>query len=411
MTRLLAREDGSALVTAILVTFLVLTVGLSTLATIDTQQGESRKQRERESTFQLSEGVLNAQIFQLSRRWPGTSTNGYPVSCTEGSGPVADCPAPAALVSSYVGPDYQQLSWVTTVHDNGSGAEQFYEGAVVSAQPRWDANRDQMMWVRAEARLRDPVRPDRFKERVLVALVKADSVPFFLPRATMVADHFEVTNEGNKTILDTNGAANEWLAGDVIVRCEAAGFEDVGECAQYDNSKQRKQLDPDTLVYSPEAAPTTLSPDKLDLLRSRAISEGNYYATGCAPSLAGDTPGEVVFMEATGDVCRYTANDVYNTDQQPGVVVIGAGKLYLAGNSTFYGLIYHANVADSSEAVVELGGGTSVHGSIQVAGRGGVYAGSNKLNLVFNPNYVDQMKSYGTAGIVQNSFRELGAGS
>ena len=408
MSRRFTDHNGSALVTAILVSFLVLTVGLATLATVDTQQRDSRKQRERESTFQLSEGVLNSQIFQLSARWPGTATAGYPAAgCTEASVGQIDCPTVGALQSSFQGVDYRAVEWITEVHDNGGGAEQYYSDAVVRAQPTWDANRDDMMWVRAEARLRDPDNPARFKERILVALVKADNVPLYLPRATLVADHFEVTNQGNKTILDTNGENNEWLPGGVIVRCEATGFQTQDACAKYDNSKQRMQLDPETLVYAPSTSPSTLSSDKLQLLRSRAQSEGNYYATGCAPSLEGDVAGEVVFMENPGGQCRYTANEVYNAAEQPGVVIMASGTLYLAGTSTFYGLIYHANTANSSNILIELGGGTSVYGSIQVAGRGGVYAGSNKVNVVFNPNYVDQIDSYGTAGIVQNSFREL----
>jgi hypothetical protein len=56
---------------------------------------------------------------------------------------------------------------------------------------------------------------------------------------------------------------------------------------------------------------------------------------------------------------------------------------------------------------VQLSGNTQVYGSIQVAGRGGVYAGSSKANLIFDPRSIENIKTYGTAGIVQNSLREL----
>lgn len=401
-----ASEEGSALVTAILVTFLVLTLGLSAMATVDVQQRESRKQRERESTFQLSEAALNAQIFQLSRRWPGTSTGGYPGSCTQTSITVADCPTPSALTGAYTGPDYRQLSWVTTVRDNGGGVAQYYDAAVADLQPRWDANDDKMMWVRADARLVDPANAARFKTRTVVALVRADTVPVVLPEAALVVGSFATTNSGNKTIIDTNGVNSEWQPGPVVVRCNPA----VTGCADYDNTKQRAQVDPDTVSSDP-AAPS-LSADKLDLLRSRAVAEGNYYATGCAPSLAGDNAGEIVFMESAATPCSYTANATYNGPENPGVVVIGSGSLRLAGNSAFYGLIYHANTSGSSAPrLVELGGNTTVTGSIQVAGPGGIYAGSSKVNLVYDPRSVRNIAAYGTAGIVQNSFRELRAGS
>lgn len=402
----LCSEDGNALVTAILVTFLVLTVGLTTAATVDTQQKESRKQRERESTFQLTEALLNTQIFQMSLRWPGNAGAPYPTSCTAAS-VERDCPRAASVTTGYTGPDYAQLSWITSVRDNGGSLLSYYDDAQADTQPQWDANDDHMMWVRAEASLVDPANPSRFKRRVVVALVRAESIPLRgLPVATLVVDHFETTNSGNKVIIDGNGAKNEFLTGDIVVRCEAGEFATTTDkCADY---AREQQIDPNHITYRPNPPKSTLSPEQLDLLRSRAQQEGNYFATGCAPSLAGDRLGEVVFMESTGATgCSYTANTTYNAPGTPGVVIVGSGKLLLAGTSAFYGLIYHANLAGSEEFLVELGGNTTVFGSIQVAGKGGVRAGSSKENLVFDPRSIENIKTYGTAGIVQNSFREL----
>ncbi|MBA2644534.1 MAG: hypothetical protein H0U80_03730 [Solirubrobacterales bacterium] len=399
----LRHEEGSALVTAILVTFLVLTVGLTTAATVDTQQKQSRKQRERESTFQLSEAVLNTQVFQLSQRWPGPSDSPYP-SC-DATTNVADCPRPASVTSGYTGADYARVSWSTSVRDNGGALSTYYDEAQAATQEQRDANGDQMVWVRAESRLVDPVNPGRFKRRVLVALVRTESNTLRgLPVATLVVDHFETTNSGNKVIIDGNGLNNEFLNGEIAVRCEASGFGTTGSCANYPRTEQ---LEPNKVTFRPNPPLSTLSADQLDLLRIRARQEGNYYATGCAPSLAGDRAGEVVFMESTGSTCSYLGNDKYNAVGQPGVVIVGSGSIYLAGTSAFYGLIYHANLSNSSDFLVELNGDTTVFGSIQVAGRGGVRAGSSKENLVFDPRSIENIKTYGTAGIVQNSFREL----
>lgn len=400
----LRSEDGNALVTAILVTFLVLTVGLTTAATVDTQQRESRKQRERESTFQLTEALLNTQIFQMSLRWPGNADSPYPTSCTAAS-VVPDCPRAASVTTGYTGPDYGRLSWVTAVRDNGGSLRSYYDDTQAGTQPQWDANGDHMMWVRAEARLVDPANSLRFKRRVVVALVRAESIPLRgLPVATLVVDHFETTNTGNKVIIDGNGANNEFLTGDIVVRCEATNFT-TDKCV---GVTRAEQIDPNHITYRPNPPRSTLSPEQLDLLRSRARQEGNYFATGCAPSLAGDRLGEVVFMESTGATgCSYTANTTYNAAATPGVVIVGSGKLFLAGTSAFYGLIYHANLAGSEDFLVELGGDTTVFGSIQVAGKGGVRAGSSKENLIFDPRSIENIKTYGTAGIVQNSFREL----
>ena len=400
----LAAQDGNAIVTAILVTFLVLTLGMSALATVDVQQSQSRKQRERESTFQLSEGVLNGQIFQLSRRWPGLAAGAYPDSCTHTSTGAADCLLPSTVRAGHEGADFGSTAWTTTVRDNGGAAATYYDEVVVEAQPRWDANRDDMVWLRAEGRLVDPVNPTRFKRRVLVALVKADAKQLALPRAAIVADHLATGNRGNKTLIDTNGANNEWLPGDVILRCTTKPL--PTDCAAVDNTKQRKQIDPATVVYSPPTPPTTFSPDALTELRARAVAEGNYYAVGCPTSLAGDVAGETVFIEDAGAGCTLQGQVTWNSAAHPGVVIIGKGLLRLAGNSTFNGLMYHANLAATTGFLVELGGNATVNGSIQIAGSGGVLVGGS-ARLNYDPNFLAEVRVYGTAAMVQDSFREI----
>ena len=400
----LGAQDGNALVTAILVTFLVLTLGLSALATVDVSQSQSRKQRERESTFQVSEGVLNGQIFQLSRRWPGLAAGAYPDVCTQTSTTAPDCPAPSTVQAGHSGADFSNFAWTTVVRDNGGGAASYYDDAVVQAQPRWDANRDDMLWLRAEGRLVDPVNPTRFKRRVLVALVKADAKQLALPRAAIVADHLATGNRGNKTLIDTNGANNEWLPGDVLLRCTTKPLNT--DCAAVDTTKQRKHIDPSTVVYAPPTPPTTFSPEALAELRARALAEGNYYATGCPTSLAGDVAGETVFIEDAGAGCTLQGPVTWNSPARPGVVIVGKGLLRLQGRSTFNGLIYHANLAAATGFLVELGGNATVNGSIQIAGSGGVLVGGS-ARLNYDPNFLAEVRVYGTAAMVQDSFREI----
>ena len=79
-TRALPRardEAGSALVVALVVMALLLTLSLALLKQVDSEQAEGGSQRARESSFQVAEGALNAQVFQLSTRWPD-STAPYP---------------------------------------------------------------------------------------------------------------------------------------------------------------------------------------------------------------------------------------------------------------------------------------------------------------------------------------------
>ena len=139
--KLLVRQDGSALVTAMLVMALCLMVGFSVMASVDVQQGQSRGERERESSFALGEGALSAQIFMLSTEWPANASleRGR---CTQATTADADCPDPTTLVKGFMGADYDAgLEWSTEMHDNAGVAaanaapDQFYDDAVVRARP------------------------------------------------------------------------------------------------------------------------------------------------------------------------------------------------------------------------------------------------------------------------------------
>ena len=392
LSRHIDGERGSALVTALLVMSLLLSFGIATAALVDTDRADSRRERERESSFQLGEGALNAQIYQLSTRWPGASQTAYPVQCTAASGEV-DCPNGTAISSNFSTADYASgVQWTTQVRDNGGASPNFWTNDLLSSQPARDANNDNFLWVRSSAVVRG-------RPRVMVALVEAENVTLNFPRATLVAGSFDVSNNGNKVMIDTNGEANQFAPGDIIVRCSLA----AAGCASWDQSKG--QVSPNTVQSNP-AQPRAVSVEALDQLRERARAEGNYYA-GCAPSLMGDQPGEMVFMEnATG--CQWNANNTYNTAAKPGYVVIANGAIgKINGTATFYGILYHANLDNSSANLITLAGNVSVYGGIVIDGAGGLSAGSSKVNLVYDPNAVNGFTAFGTAGIVQNTFREI----
>jgi Tfp pilus assembly protein PilX len=136
-------ERGSALVTAMLVMMLLMAFGIATAALVDTDQADSRRERERESSFQLTEGALNAQLYQLSTRWPGATTaTAYPLSC----GPVsseADCPNGAAIQQNFTGADYASgISWVSQVRDNGGTSPNYWSEDLLTSQPSYDRNDD-----------------------------------------------------------------------------------------------------------------------------------------------------------------------------------------------------------------------------------------------------------------------------
>jgi hypothetical protein len=402
MSRIRA-QDGSVMVTAILVTMLLLSVTLASVSFVDTQQKESGRERKREATFQLTEAVMNSQIFLLSRDWPGTPATQWPVSCSPANQADAKCPDAALLVRSFTGPDYTKgLSWTTEVHDNTvPNAENFYDDDFVRTQPRWDANGDSYLWIRAESTLVDG------RTRAIVALVKAEQLATSFPTAALVAGSIDITQSGNHSYIYSQSSSGE--NGRIIVRCA-----DVASSACV-NEKKAVQISP-AAVESVPAMANGLAPELVDRLREQAKASGTYYAAGqCAPTLA----GALIFMEnPTG--CAYGSSGVtYNSATAPGAIIVGSGTFFI-GHGTFYGLLYHVNGSDGVGSPVAAGvaavttkANSAIVGQIIIDGTGKMQAGNNNGgpglpgNIVYNGNARNALKMFGTAGIVQNSFREI----
>ncbi len=392
----LAEARGSALVPALLIMSILLAFGAASLALVEGDQSDSRRERERESSFQLAEGVLNAEIYRLSTRWPAATSLPYPTACTAVS-PEVDCPGGATLQANFSGPDYNRpTTWKVQVRDNADGTQKnFYSEALIATNPPKDANGDKFVWVRAEAQVAG-------SERVLVALVEAENVTLNFPTAALVAGKFEVSNTGNKVLIDTNGDNNEFAPGDIIVRCN----KDAAGCAEWDKGKG--QVSPDT-VKTVADQPSAVTPEQLEQLRAQAQSQGNLYpqgGTNCPASLQGDVAGEVVFIEDADSCSPYNGGTI-NTQTKPGFLVIAKGSIKLDGNMTFYGIIYHANQDNRSDMLIDLKGTVAIYGGVVIDGAGGLSAGSSRQNLVYDPGASGGLVGFGTAGLVQNTFREI----
>jgi hypothetical protein len=86
-----------------------------------------------------------------------------------------------------------------------------------------------------------------------------------------------------------------------------------------------------------------------------------------------------------------------------------SGKLELGGTVNYHGLLYHANLGNLSDAdLIKVQGNSQLVGGVIVEGDGGVEAGSSgKLNIKFAPNALGDINAFGTAGVVQNTWREI----
>jgi Tfp pilus assembly protein PilX len=401
MIRTFRSQEGSALITAMLVMMLCLMIGFTLMSTVDVQQSQSRGERERESSFALGEGALNAQIFMLSTKWPASVADARP-RCTQATGLDGKCPDPSTLAKGFSGADYNEgLEWSTEIHDNvatgaGSAPDQFYNDATVRTRPGYDSNGDGLMWVRAQSF-------SAGRRRTMVALIRAERLDTLFPRNVITANRLSVSNNGNKTMVVTNGSY-------LILRCGngAGGQLPAASCQDWGRAVH---VGPNATVNVEPNQRSALSPETIERMREFAKANGTYHESGC-PSLT----GEIVFLQSAD--CSYTGNSEWNTATKPGVLIIGSGTLSLSGNTTYNGVVYHINGSDGigpaiNGMVLTLQGNGCVFGSVVVDGAGGLQVGSSSGaskcdgNVGFNANAANNLRAYGTAGIVQNSFREI----
>jgi Tfp pilus assembly protein PilX len=412
--RLRHGEEGSVLVIAISLLVIMLAIGLASFSSVDTGQIRSREQRERESSLNLAEAVLYSQGFALAQYWPGNATTGaaVPTLCSSAN-ILSMCPDPRTLASgnaagvasaNFSNVDVAaSVTWTSRIRDNGGPMSDAYVTAQADAAQtgtnvrtgaaytcpapcKWDANGDLMLWVQARAVVR--TRP-----RSVVALLKREQfAETFAAGNAVTAGSFETTNSGSKTIIDVRGSQ-------VVVRCETADE----SCTDYDPSKS--QVLPPTIVRD-SATPPAMSDTQLARFMSAAQSASpSTYYTSCPADLT----GAVVFVDVPpGTTCRDDNTATYNSSAEPGVLIMPQGKLSLQGS--YYGIIYVANGQGSSGPVLTLESNSEVFGGVAVDGAGRLVVGQAsgpRPTITYVPNAFNALATYGTTGLVQNTWREL----
>ena len=409
-------EGGWVLVTSIMVLLTMLTIAMLSFTLVDRGQQHSLDQRQRESALNLAEGVLYSQGFALAQQWPGNATAGtsVPSTCTESSAGGGLCPTPSTLAGAQGSPatanfvnsdSLSAVTWTTRIRDNGGpGLAGAYDPANVDATQsgtnvrtgqayicpgpcRWDANGDRQLWVQARAVVQG-------KARNIVALLKRERFTEPFPRNAVTAGSFEVTNAGNKTIIEATGSQ-------VVVRCEST----AATCTDYDEDKN--QVLPAEIVRESATPPAMTT---AQIARFKAVAQSaspSTYYTSCPASLT----GTVVFIDVPATTqCEDENVAVYNSPSDPGIVIMPRGKLSMKGS--LHGLIYMANEQSSSAAVLTLQANSEVFGGVSIDGPGRLVVGQAsgpRPTVTYVSNAFNNLASFGTAGLVQNTWRELPA--
>ena len=392
------------MITAILLIAVMLSVGLAAMSTVDTQSEQSRRERVRESSFNLSEAALSNQIFILGRKGTGTQSRQYPEVCPDATSEF--CPEDDKLLLNYdqatqVDYDPDQTDWYTWVRDNaGAGAalgeeDTFWEDGLLTTRERYDANADKLMWVRAQATVRG-------RQRAMVGLVRIEPRPITFPNYAILAGSFSTSNNGNKTLVDAGNSLG------VTVRCTGDPPETIPDddgCLEFRNG----QITPQGTINSGYGIDETVEPDTLEALLDVARANGTYYTSCPSGTDDGALTGDVVVLD-TGGLCSFRSNAQHNSPTNPGLLILMSGKFEMLGTATFYGLIYAPNLPPSSSTdpdVVKIHGNAVLTGGAIVDYGGGVEAGSSgKQNITYNANVFD-INAFGTAGVVQNTWREI----
>ena len=410
MSKRFRSERGSAIITAVALMMVMLGVGLAAFALADDQSTQSTKERGRESSFNFAEALLDTQAFILSRGWPGPLGANVYADCSQAAGAVQYCPQPAQLAQAYNDADYtaNDVIWTTLVRDDTGS--QFYDYTAVNARPHYDANNNKRVWVRAQTTLKrkgsgactsttSPL--PRCRSRAVVALLEVEEFQEELPRRVIIAGRFELTPNGNHNYVNTNPDATS--PHNVTVRCNPPQNPNQGDsCLGFTPDRQRPQINPEGAYEQGFVNQDALPDDQKERLKERAIADGTYY-DGC-PADAQLT-GKVVWV-ANCTNGHYTKGD-WNSSANPGLLIWETGTLELGGNATFWGIVYHLNNQNSSANVLELSGGLTIQGGAFVDGPGGILVGSNKVNVNFQGNAFDLVSTFGTAAVVQNSWREV----
>ncbi len=402
----LSNERGNIMVTAILLLSVMLSLGLAVASQVDTQTSQSRTERERESSFNLAEASLSAQTFILGRRGTGTATRPYPAAGCPDSGDPFFCPDAAQLMRSYngagqvdFGPDTEWTTHVLDDADASGNPVRFWKDdyLTVAGWPRYDRDGNRHVWVRSEATVRGEL-------RAIVAWVKIEDRIVAFPRYAILSGYIHGKNSGGhggRPLVNSTGSLG------VAVRCNQPP---QSSCVDLNPSKG-PQLQPPGNYQLNYPNPTAIGNDELLALEDVAKANGTYYESGCPANPNGD----VVYVKNAG-TCRYTnsapaapgASKCCNTSANPGLYILERGTVDFGGNIEFWGVVYNANLDNSSaERLVETSGTSAIRGGVLVDGNGGVYAGSSGDNIVYNAFAFDDIKAVGTAGVVQNTWREI----
>jgi Tfp pilus assembly protein PilX len=433
-TRRIREESGSALVAGIIILFIIMGFGAAALLTANVQSHQTGHEASGEAAFNLAEGALDAEANLLQQTWPSAANAACNQSSTPSSTAGSICPGTAftnSFSTTYAGHWFKNPTWsVQLVDDDGSESSSYYSDSLKSSADSYDANKDDMIWIRAQANIGG-------QQRTVVAEMVRTKQVISLPKNVITAGGTFTSNDGNKVIINANDNAYGGSgAGPVDIRCVAPNPPTYqNSCAGWDPGKG--QLSPtgdyNASYTDPNGGLSPVSSDIINELKYTAQSAGTYYNGVCPSSLTGivyvDNPpgGKCTYVSGqyngpwTSSGCPATApTPCPATTASPGAVIFGSGSLEINGPVDYYGIIFMVNPGStatgagglcSSSDLTAAGpvfwvhGGANIFGGIFVNGCGQVNAGDSAANVDYDSAAFQGFSAYPTPQLAKNTFR------
>ncbi len=379
-------DTGSALMTALLSTLVMLALGLALLAIVDTQASQSATERTRDRGFNFSESVLTSEAFVLGRNWPaakatsgsGTMTAPVEMACsnpvsaiaaTLGTAPPTGSAAARLqpnLEATYSGTAYAGATWQVNLCDDTGGSPVWNNATLTNGTVNWDKNDNQLMWVRAQSKVNG-------RTRAVAGLVKVRTESVFNSKYGLVTGG--MTDDLGSSINSLSANALGGVLGPLLgttptvapdpsatttppssgvtgLRCGAADISLIPASTCLAGTIGAAGALPviNSLLTNGtvEQFPTTstTSQANIDQLRSQAVNTSTYYTSSSGGSTPASAPActfttnsgtrgpdTVVFIEKVGTGDQYCVVDV-SSGVKWKALVIGSGRVILRGNNT-----------------------------------------------------------------------------
>ncbi len=391
-SRLRSDESGSTLITALLVTMVMLGLGLALLSIVDIQASQSSTERTRDRGFNLAESVLTSEAFVIGRSWPTAGDPGLMCGDTDFGDTLGATAVPSTqtallrkhLNASYTDSAYTSASWKVNICDD-DGVSSVWSDSLLTSKVAYDDNDNDKLWVRATATVGDKTRS--VAGLVLVRTNQALKSKYGLATGTMTDDlgatiNGLTTNALGGVLSDLLGtsptvAADPTVAATVPassgvtgVRCGALDLKAVPTSTCLSGTIGalgalpiiNTTLTGGKLEQFP--ANTAATPTAIGQLRSQAVASGTYTKTGAGGTYAAapactitGSPDktEIVFIETVGTGDQYCYVSV-GAGVMYRALVIGSGRVILRGNGTTTAAPVFTNPAASGPQVNTFSG-------------------------------------------------------